>query len=113
MPNSNQRAGSNWEVEAAEYLRDQGLKTIERIRIKHPDRGDLGGMTDWTIECKAISKLTLAEGMDQLGRAKMVNGTPWGVLLVKRRRCAAGRAFAVVELAQWAATARMLDEVAP
>ena len=111
MSSPNQVKGARWEETTARFLREHGFPGAERIRVKHPDRGDVGGLTDWTIECKNIGKLLLSEAMDQAARARVVNGTPWSVCFVQRRNHPAGRAFAVVELAQWAATARMLDEV--
>ena len=111
MSSPNQVKGARWEETTARFLREHGFPGAERIRVKHPDRGDIGGLTEWTVECKTIGKLTLAAAMDQAAQARIVAGTPWSVLVVQRRNCAAARAFAVVELAQWAATARMLDEV--
>ena len=54
MPNPNQRAGRDWEEAVARYLRDNGFPAADTIRVRHPDRGDIGGVPDWTLECKAI-----------------------------------------------------------
>jgi hypothetical protein len=53
MPNPNQRAGRAWEEDAARFLREHGHPAADTIRIRHPDRGDIGGVEDWTLECKA------------------------------------------------------------
>jgi hypothetical protein len=53
MPNRNQRAGSDWEEASARAARDAGFKDAERTRVKHPDRGDIGHVPAWTIECKS------------------------------------------------------------
>lgn len=54
MPNRNQRAGADWEEAAARDARQVGgFKDAERTRVKHPDRGDIGHVPRWTIECKS------------------------------------------------------------
>lgn len=54
MANPNQRAGREWEEDTARLLRDSGFPDADRIVVRHPDRGDIGGVPDWTIECKSI-----------------------------------------------------------
>jgi hypothetical protein len=54
MPNPNQRAGRLWEEDVSRFLREHGHPAADTIRIRHPDRGDIGGVEDWTLECKAI-----------------------------------------------------------
>lgn len=51
-----QAAAARWEEDAARYLRDHGFPA-ERQRVKHPDRGDVGGVPDWTLECKGLDKM--------------------------------------------------------
>jgi hypothetical protein len=54
MPNPNQRAGREWEESCARLFREGGFPDTERIVVRHPDRGDLGGVPDWTLECKSL-----------------------------------------------------------
>jgi hypothetical protein len=54
MPNRNQRAGGDWEETCARDARESGgFLHAERTRVKHPDRGDIGHVDGWTIECKS------------------------------------------------------------
>lgn len=53
MPNRQQRAGGDWEEACARAARDAGFARAERTRVKHPDRGDVGHVDGWTIECKS------------------------------------------------------------
>jgi hypothetical protein len=110
MTSPNQVKGARAEETVARFLREHGFPGAERIRVKHPDRGDIGGLTDWTIEVKNIGKLTPAAGMDQVCRSRMVTGTPWGLLVMQRRNYGVARWFAVTEFGQQAANMRMLDE---
>lgn len=57
MSDARGAAAARWEEDAARYLRDGGLAGAERQRVKHPDRGDIGGVPDWTIECKGLDKM--------------------------------------------------------
>jgi hypothetical protein len=54
MPNRNLRSGRDWEEAVARYLREHGFPQAEVMRVHHPDRGDVGQVEDWTIECKGI-----------------------------------------------------------
>lgn len=55
MPNPNQRAGREWEESCARLLRETaGFTDAERTVVRHPDRGDIGGVPDWTLECKGV-----------------------------------------------------------
>jgi hypothetical protein len=53
MPNRQQRAGTDWEETCAADARAAGFPKAERIRVKHPDRGDIGHVPAWTLECKS------------------------------------------------------------
>lgn len=117
MPNPNQRAGRAWEEDAARYLRDHGHPAADTIRIRHPDRGDIGGVPEWTIECKApgpntgaVHRVTLAGWMDQLGKARAQAGTPYGAVLFKRARAGTDRAYMIVEFGMGAGIMRRLAE---
>jgi hypothetical protein len=68
MPNPNQRAGRAWEEDTARYLREHGHPAADTIRIRHPDRGDIGGVEDWTLECKSIGPRATGQG-DEAFRA--------------------------------------------
>ena len=54
MASRNQRAGTDWEEACARDARASGgFRTAERAVVKHPDRGDIRGVPEWTIECKS------------------------------------------------------------
>ena len=120
MPMSNQEQGAITERMALDYLRGHfpglertrstSLTKADRYR-KHPDEGDIKGLTEWVIEVKSMGQIKLAQAVDQAARARMVKGVPWSVVVVRRKMAAPERWYAVMELGQWAAQARMLDEL--
>ena len=112
MPNANLVKGARAEETVARGLRERGFPGAERMRVKHPDRGDIGGLLDWTIEIKNIGREDLAASMDQLRRAQSTAGTPWGVLVKQRRNHGVGRWYWVMEFDQGATMAALLDTVA-
>jgi hypothetical protein len=116
MTSPSQRAGSRWEEDCARYLREEGGQHgAERIRVKHPDRGDIGGVTEWTIECKGIApgsggRFDMAAAMNQLAAAQKTTGTQWGVMIRKRKQAGPERAYAVMELRQFVRLMRIADD---
>ncbi len=110
MTSSNQ-VGTAWARDVERYLLRQGFTGAERLAVKHPDRGDIGGLLEWTIECKAMTRDTLAESVDQVRRAQVTTSTPWCVVLKKRKQHQVERGFAVMEIGQWSRVAALLDRV--
>ena len=94
MPNPNQRAGRDWEETVARYLRDNGFPAADTIRVRHPDRGDIGGVPDWTLECKAIGPRNGAPTTVQAAFAQLYPGALATTPDTPRRAFAAGWAAA-------------------
>jgi hypothetical protein len=116
MPNANQRAGRAWEEDTARYLREHGHPAADTIRIRHPDRGDIGGVAEWTLECKSIGpgsagRFDMAEAVDQLGKARACNGTPYGAVLRKRRGKGVAEGFAILPIGMLAGIMTRLAEM--
>jgi hypothetical protein len=151
MPNANQRAGRAWEEDAARFLREHGHPAADTIRIRHPDRGDIGGVAEWTLECKSIGpgdvrargeiaaaaaaayrhrhpvdaflagfvaggkyapgRFDMAEAVDQLGKARACNGTPYGAVLRKRRGKGVAEGFAILPIGMLAGIMTRLAEM--
>jgi len=115
---SNAEVGAQAERMALAYLRGH-FPGLERTRAtsltkaeryqKHPDIGDITGLTDWAIEVKSMGQVKLAQAVDQAASARLVKGVPWSVVIVRRKQAAPERWYAVTELGQWAAMAAMLD----
>jgi hypothetical protein len=115
MPNANQRAGRAWEEDAARYLREHGHPGADTIRIRHPDRGDIGGVEDWTLECKGLGPgsagtFDMPAALDQLGKARAQTGTPYGAVLRKRRGKGVSEGFAIMPIGMLAGLMTRLAE---
>ena len=118
MPNEYLRAGRAFEERIARALReDYGFPGAETIRVKHPDRGDIGGILDWTIECKGIAyghegaRFDLSEASNQAMRARITNWSPYAMVIRQRKNHVTGRALCIVELGIMAPLMRRLEEL--
>jgi len=115
MPGPEQTGGARWETDCERYLNQHGFPGCQRERIRHPDRGDLGGLAGWTIECKGIAvgsqggAFRIAPAIDQALKARAARGTPWAVVLRKRKYRPPEEGFAIMPLGQWCELAALLD----
>ncbi len=86
--------------------------------MKHPDRGDIGGVPYFTVECKGIApghggkcpacgqstgRFDMAAALDQAEKARAFNGTPYAMVVRQRKQAALDRLPCIVEFAQLAA----------
>jgi hypothetical protein len=120
---------SDWSAKFEERIADEfrrgGFPGAERMRVKHPDRGDLLGIPDWTIECKSVAprqgrtcesckqpvgRFNMAAAMDQAAAARATNASPYSAVIRQRKNAPTGRTYVIVELSQFIPTARRLDE---
>jgi len=108
MPAINGRAmkarGSQFEREAAAFLRDHGFPHAERSygAGRPDDAGDLDGLPRWTVEVKACRALDLAGWMDEARREQTNASTEYTAVVAKRRGKAVEHAYVVLTLAAWA-----------
>jgi hypothetical protein len=111
---SNLSKGKRWMYDFAAWARTCGFPGVEVIAQN--GRADIGGLRDWTIECKNTADdgtgrgSTLGTAMNQVHRDQAERGTRWHVLAKKRNGFTAGGGYAVMTLAQWAELARVLDD---
>lgn len=102
---TNQAVGYRAERRVVEFLQGHGWPGAHRMVVHHPDRGDVGGVQDVTIEVKSIGRDDIAALMNQMRLAHLETGTPYGMLVKQRRNYPADRWFAIMELSNWAALA--------
>ena len=106
MANPNKAKADQFERDCQDYLRSHGFIYAERRKAGGgKDVGDLY-LPGYVIECKNAGQLRLPAWADQV-QGEIANATrdpippPRGVLFIKRRQAAIGRAFVVEELESW------------
>jgi hypothetical protein len=102
MTSPAQRKGDGFERAVRDLLREElGTRHIFRNRMEgSEDRGDIGGIPGWTLQCKAYDDLlrSLREGMLGLRMQQAVTQTPYGAAICKRRGLPTGEAYFVMSL---------------
>jgi hypothetical protein len=105
---SNRTKGNTWRDQAVMYLRQHGF--IGADSIAGTERADIGGLTEWAIECKNMQTDRWPDTMRQVQRDQAARGARWHVVFKKSYKQAAGSGLAVMTIEQWAEIARLLDK---
>lgn len=107
---SNLSKGLAWMHDFARWLRSKGFPGADVIR--GTGRADIAGLTEWTIEAKNIGdEYKLPGALDQARRDQLDRGTPWHVVVQKRRgKADPGQGMAIMTIEQWARIAALLDK---
>jgi Holliday junction resolvase-like predicted endonuclease len=101
MANPSGRKGASWEKEVANYLKDHGFPLTER-RVKNGryDRGDISGVRNTVIECKAERAIDLPGYLGELEVEQSNDEARFGFVFVKNRRHGVGDGYAVLSIAK-------------
>jgi len=111
VSNPSKRKGTAWEVDCRDHLRCV-FPEVERLPTEgQHDRGDLGHVGPWAIECKAERAINLAGYMDEAVREAGNAGKPYPVVFVKRRNRRVGDGYAVMRIDDWLRVASQLEGV--
>jgi len=81
--------GNNYEREIIKYWQSFGIDCSRNALTGQTlDQGDVLGVPDWTVQCKAYSNVAtgIAQGVDGSLVQQTTNGTEWTVAIVKRPR---------------------------
>ena len=73
------------------------------------DRGDIGGVTEWTLECKNRKALDLASAVDEAATEGANARTPFFAAIVKRPRKNVREAYAVMPLYEFVALVNLVN----
>jgi len=91
--------GSQWERDVAKYFQSRGFDVERRYGAgMQYDKGDLRGLTGWTLECKNLKSITLSSIMDETATEMANANTPFGAAIIKRRRKSTSEAYVVMSL---------------
>lgn len=95
--------GSAFERDVVAVFNDYGFNTERRFGAgQQKDRGDISGLTDWVVECKNLSRITLASIVDETEVERVNAKKRWGVSVIKRRGKGASESYAVMKLSRFA-----------
>lgn len=96
---TSRRKGTTFETAVVNHLKEQGLAAAERRALSGKnDRGDIAGVPDWTLECKAEKAISLAGYVDEAAIEARNAGTRWYAAIVKRRGKGVSSAYVVMPL---------------
>ena len=100
--NKSRAKGTAFASAVAKFFTLWGFTFAERRALfGRFDRGDIVGVPDLVIECKAEQRIDLAGYMDEVVKEIENAGAKWGVAIIKRRNASIGRAYVVQELEQF------------
>lgn len=97
--NKSKRKGSKWEKDVADYMTSRGLPVVRQVTAGKLDRGDLWGLVNWVLECKATRELDLAAARREATIEATNAGTDYFASIHKKRQ--ANTKDAYVEIPLW------------
>ena len=94
--------GTAWETEVVKYLQQRGHKLAERRALSGKlDKGDIAGLRETVIECKAVQEFDLA-GFQRELLAEMSNANAaLGAVFLKRPRYPIQDGYAIMPIWLW------------
>lgn len=97
--NKSKAKGTAWESQVTAFLRANGFPNVERRALMgNKDCGDIAGIPNWVLECKAEKVYALPEYMRE-GQCEAENaGVDNFAAIVKRRRANVSEGFVVMPL---------------
>jgi hypothetical protein len=98
MANPSGRKGSSWEKECADYLGEVFPGVERRVKSGRYDRGDIAGLPNVTIECKAERAIDLPGYLGELDVEQGHTGDTFGFVFIKNRRHSVGDGYAVMSI---------------
>lgn len=98
MTNPNARKGAKWEADIREHARKSTDLSIFRLRQEgFTDVGDLHLAGLFVIQAKDDVSHNFSGWLNDVEEQRSAAGLPFGVVVAKRRRYNAGKAYAVMD----------------
>ena len=103
MANPSGRKGADWEQKVAEYLKEEFPMVERRVKNGRLDRGDITGIPNVVIECKAERTIDIPGYLGELALEMENAGAPFGFVFVKNRRHSTEDGYAIcsIEMARY------------
>lgn len=85
-PQANKRKGYTFEADVADVFRDEYPDVRRNGNIYgRDDRGDLGNVTDWTLQLKNVGQDSWTRWFEETEEQSVRNSTPWWAVIRKVR----------------------------
>lgn len=102
MANPPRQKGTAFETAVVRYLNSCGFNVERRALSGNQDKGDIRGVPEFVLECKATKAIDLAGFVDQTTAESINAGEPYGACIIKRRQKSVDAAYVVMPLWQFA-----------
>lgn len=100
-----QHRGPRFERQVADYIKEQGFPFADRrVKTGAKDKGDIGGVPGWVLECKAPGPgkpLNLAQAMNEAEVEAANDGAEWFAAVVNRAGKNVSESYVVLPLRLW------------
>ena len=100
MTNPSGRRGADWEQKVADYLKEEFPLAERRVKNGRLDRGDIAGIPNVVIECKAERTIDIPGYLGELALEMENADARFGFVFVKNRRHGIGDGYAVLSIAK-------------
>ena len=100
MANPSGRKGSAWETAVAEYLKEEFPMVERRVKNGRLDRGDIAGIPNVVIECKAERTIDIPGYLGELALEMENADAPFGFVFVKNRRHSTEDGYALLSISK-------------
>ena len=109
MTSKNKAKGSAYERAIAQELVEHGFENVERMygAGRQDDRGDIRGLSRWTIEAKDHAKHDLGGWLGELHNEMTNAKTKFGAVLIKKRGKNVRESYCLIP---WAVLIELLKE---
>lgn len=95
MANPSGRKGASWETDVARYLAEEFPGVERRVKNGRLDRGDITGIPNYVVECKAERTISLPEYLGELDVEQANDSASFGAVYIKNRRHGVADGYAV------------------
>ena len=97
--NKSKRKGTAWETEVVNHLKANGFPQVERRALMgNKDCGDIAGIPNWILECKAEKNFSLSTYMKEVEAERSNAGVDYGAAILKRPRANVSEAYVILPL---------------
>ena len=98
MANPSGRRGADWEQKVADYLKEVFPRAERRVKNGRYDRGDITGIPNVVIECKAERVIDIPGYLGELELEMENDGAAFGFVFIKNRRHGTEDGYAVCSI---------------